>query len=69
MALLIGTIITHPGGSGTKEGSSTKWEAQLQISLLNYLHLTPTENNYYTRYKCGFASVFGTPLAGALFAL
>jgi H+/Cl- antiporter ClcA len=39
------------------------------ISLLNYLWPHTSDRKQLSLGSAGFASVFGTPLAGALFAL
>ena len=70
--VLIGTIITHVfGGSAGREGTAVQMGASLadQLNFLNKF----TEEERKILLMCGmaagFSSLFGTPLAGAVFAM
>ena len=70
--VLSGTILTHLfGGSAGREGTAVQMGGSLADQLTNYFHLD-SENRrliLIAGVSGGFASVFGTPLAGAIFAL
>ena len=70
--VLLGTLITHLfGGSAGREGTAVQMGASLADQLNRWLPLTKTDRKIIliTGISGGFASVFGTPLAGAIFAL
>ena len=70
--VLVSTLITHLfGGSAGREGTAVQMGAAIADQFTKTFHL-----NSYDRktliilgISAGFASVFGTPLAGAIFAL
>ena len=70
--VLIGTLITHLfGGSAGREGTAVQMSGAIADQFKRIFQL----NNHDRKIliilgiSAGFASVFGTPLAGALFAL
>lgn len=70
--VLFGTLVTHLfGGSAGREGTAVQMGASLAAQLGK--RWTLDENTGRTLLICGvaggFASVFGTPLAGAVFSL
>lgn len=70
--VLFGTIVTHLfGGSAGREGTAIQMGGSLADQLTKYFTLT--EENRRLILICGvaggFASVFGTPIAGAVFSL
>jgi H+/Cl- antiporter ClcA len=70
--ILIGTFITHLfGGSAGREGTAIQTGASLADQLARPLRMTPRSRRILlmTGISAGFASVFGTPLAGAVFGL
>ncbi len=77
--VLIGTLITHLfGGSAGREGTAVQMSGAIadQFSRLSSRAQSRGKLNNHDRktliilgISAGFASVFGTPLAGALFAL
>ncbi|MCE7055374.1 voltage-gated chloride channel family protein [Algoriphagus sp. AGSA1] len=70
--VLLGTIITHLfGGSAGREGTAVQMGGSLADQLTKYFHLNPEDRRIIliAGVAGGFASVFGTPLAGAIFAL
>jgi H+/Cl- antiporter ClcA len=78
--VLLGTTISHLfGGSAGREGSALQMSAAIADRLTSTLRLSPivgvaspTENRSIlltAAISSGFASVFGTPLAGMLFGL
>nr|WP_310100077.1 voltage-gated chloride channel family protein [Algoriphagus sp. 4150] len=70
--VLFGTIMTHLfGGSAGREGTAVQMGGSLADQLTKHFHLD-SENRriiLIAGVAGGFASVFGTPLAGAIFAL
>ncbi|MFN3783328.1 MAG: chloride channel protein [Spirosomataceae bacterium] len=69
--VLIGTLLTHlSGGSAGREGTAVQMSASLssQFPLKRFQHIN-TSSFLRASIAAGFASVFGTPLAGILFAL
>jgi H+/Cl- antiporter ClcA len=70
--VLMGTILTHLfGGSAGREGTAVQMGGSLSDQLTKWLGLD-RENRRLTLIggvAGGFSSVFGTPLAGAIFAL
>jgi H+/Cl- antiporter ClcA len=70
--VLIGTIITHLfGGSAGREGTAVQMGGAIadQFTELFKLDNSDRKTLIILGISAGFASVFGTPLAGALFAL
>lgn len=70
--ILIGTFITHLfGGSAGREGTAVQMGGAIadQFTKLFELDSTDRKTLIILGISAGFASVFGTPLAGALFAL
>lgn len=70
--VLLGTILTHLfGGSAGREGTAVQMGGSLADQLTKYFDLDPGDRRIIliAGVAGGFASVFGTPLAGAIFAL
>jgi H+/Cl- antiporter ClcA len=70
--VLLGTVWTHLfGGSAGREGTGVQMGASLADSLSQLLKLKPALRRHMLAAGVagGFASVFGTPLAGAIFGL
>ncbi len=70
--ILVGTFLTHVfGGSAGREGTALQTGASLADQLSRPLRLRPHERRILlmTGVSAGFASVFGTPLAGAVFGI
>jgi H+/Cl- antiporter ClcA len=70
--VLFGTIITHLfGGSAGREGTAVQMGGALadQLTAIFKLNNSDRKTVIILGISAGFASVFGTPLAGALFAL
>lgn len=70
--VLIGTLITHIfGGSAGREGTAVQMSGAIadQFKTLFKLNNHDRKILIILGISAGFASVFGTPLAGALFAL
>lgn len=70
--VLIGTLITHLfGGSAGREGTAVQMGGAIadQFKSLFKLNNSDRKTLIILGISAGFASVFGTPLAGALFAL
>jgi H+/Cl- antiporter ClcA len=70
--ILIGTFLTHLfGGSAGREGTALQTAASLADQLGKPFRLTPRERRILLMagISAGFASVFGTPLAGFVFGL
>ena len=70
--VLTGTLLTHlAGGSAGREGTAVQMGGSLAALLSRTLQLSP--RRLRVMLSCGvasgFAAVFGTPLAGTLFAL
>lgn len=68
----IGTVLTHLfGGSAGREGTGVQMGGALADRFSKYLNLSPQDHKIMLTIgiSAGFASVFGTPLAGAVFAL
>ncbi len=70
--ILLGTFITHLfGGSAGREGTAIQTGASLADQLTKPLRLMPRDRRILLMagISAGFASVFGTPLAGAVFGI
>ncbi len=70
--ILIGTFITHLfGGSAGREGTAIQTGASLADQLTRPLRLSASDRRILLMagISAGFASVFGTPLAGAIFGI
>jgi H+/Cl- antiporter ClcA len=70
--VLMGTVLTHLfGGSAGREGTAVQMGASLADTALRYLKLTGVLRRQVLAAGVagGFGSVFGTPVAGALFGL
>jgi len=70
--VLAGTLITHLcGGSAGREGTALQMAASAADQLHRPFKLNPEERRILliTGLSAGFASVFGTPLAGAIFGI
>ena len=70
--VLGGTLATHLfGGSAGREGTAVQMGAALADQLNRWLGLRPRDRRLLlvAGMSAGFASVFGTPLAGAVFGL
>jgi H+/Cl- antiporter ClcA len=70
--VLFGTIVTHLfGGSAGREGTAVQMGGSLADQLTRWYALPKTDRRILIicGVAGGFASVFGTPVAGAIFAL
>lgn len=70
--VLIGTLITHLfGGSAGREGTAVQIGGSIADQFTEIFKLSNSDRKIVIilGISAGFASVFGTPLAGALFAL
>ncbi len=70
--ILLGTFLTHLfGGSAGREGTAVQTGASLADQLSRPLRLGPEDRRILlmTGVSAGFGSVFGTPMAGAIFGL
>ncbi|MBP6758667.1 MAG: voltage-gated chloride channel family protein [Flavobacterium sp.] len=70
--VLLGTLITHLfGGSAGREGTAVQMGGAIADQFTRILKLDDSDRKtlIILGISAGFASVFGTPLAGALFAL
>ncbi len=70
--ILVSTLITHLfGGSAGREGTAVQMGGSIASGLGRLLRLAPSERRFYLMagVAAGFGGVFGTPIAGAVFAL
>ena len=70
--ILFGTVMTHLfGGSAGREGTAIQMGGSIASGCGRLAHLKPTETRILLMagVAAGFGAVFGTPLAGAVFAL
>ena len=70
--ILIGTFVSHLfGGSAGREGTAIQTGASLVDQLTRPLRISPSDRRILLMagISAGFASVFGTPLAGAIFGI
>lgn len=70
--ILIGTFVSHLfGGSVGREGTAIQTGASLADQLTRPLRLSPADRRLLLMagISAGFASVFGTPMAGAIFGI
>ena len=70
--VLLGTLITHLfGGSAGREGTAIQMSASISDQFTKWFTLDSEDRKIILicGISAGFASVFGTPLAGAIFAI
>lgn len=70
--ILISTVITHLfGGSAGREGTAIQMGGSIASALTRWLGLSERDKRtlLMTGVAAGFGSVFGTPFAGAIFAI
>lgn len=70
--VLVGTVLTHLfGGSAGREGTAVQMGASLADGIAHRLRVSPSTRRQLLAAGMagGFGSVFGTPLAGAVFGL
>lgn len=70
--VLFGTLLTHLlGGSAGREGTAVQMGSSIADQLTRYFKVRARDRKtlLIMGISAGFASVFGTPLAGAVFAL
>ncbi len=70
--VLIGTVLTHLfGGSAGREGTAVQMGASLTDAVAHRFKLAPAVRRQLLAagVAAGFGSVFGTPIAGAIFGL
>lgn len=70
--ILVGTFMSHVfGGSAGREGTAIQTGASLADQLTRPLRISPADRRLLLMagISAGFASVFGTPMAGAVFGI
>jgi len=70
--VLLGTLVTHLlGGSAGREGTAVQMGGSIADQFSRVLRLRPRDRSILliTGVSAGFSSLFGTPLAGAVFGL
>ncbi len=70
--VFLGTLATHLfGGSAGREGTAVQMAGALAARMCSFLKLEKDQRRFLLMagLSAGFASVFGTPLAGAIFGL
>ncbi len=70
--IFIGTVLTHLfGGSAGREGTAVQMGGAISDQFAKWFKLTSNDKRILLiiGISAGFAGVFGTPLAGAIFAL
>ncbi|MEO5913087.1 MAG: voltage-gated chloride channel family protein [Luteolibacter sp.] len=70
--ILIGTLVTHLfGGSAGREGTAVQMGGSIAATLARFLKLDAAHVRILLMagVAAGFGSIFGTPIAGAVFAL
>jgi H+/Cl- antiporter ClcA len=70
--ILVSTVVTHlVGGSAGREGTAVQMGGSLASSFGRMFRLSPAETRILLMagIAAGFGAVFGTPIAGAVFAL
>lgn len=70
--VLISTVVTHLfGGSAGREGTAVQMGGSIASRLTEYFQLSSEDRSLYLMcgVAAGFGAVFGTPLAGAIFAV
>lgn len=70
--VLVGTLITHLfGGSAGREGTAVQMGGAIADQFTRLFHLNKTDRNVILiiGISSGFASIFGTPFTGAIFAI
>ena len=70
--VLIGTLLTHlSGGSAGREGTAVQMGGAIAAPFAKWFKLNHEEKKtiLIMGISAGFAAVFGTPMAGAIFAL
>lgn len=70
--ILVATVITHLfGGSAGREGTAVQMGGSMASTLARWFRLGPADVRMLlmTGVAAGFGAVFGTPVAGAVFAI